>query len=116
MAPPARRIFAAGSAIPGPIGLGCGAVAQLGERLVRNEEVGSSILPGSTTRFRRQNRHFLRIAEPSPRAKNRLLVRQFVLKGGQTRPRLRLGKQPSGTSADATGRGWCCLRRPEGLP
>jgi hypothetical protein len=29
---------------------GCGAVAQLGERLVRNEEVGSSILPGSTTR------------------------------------------------------------------
>src|SRR5687767_122857 len=26
-----------------------GAVAQLGERLVRNEEVGSSILPGSTS-------------------------------------------------------------------
>ena len=26
-----------------------GAVAQLGERIVRNDKVGSSILPGSTT-------------------------------------------------------------------
>jgi hypothetical protein len=34
-----------------PAGTGCGAVAQLGERLVRNEEVGSSILPGSTNVF-----------------------------------------------------------------
>src|SRR6478752_8152370 len=29
-----------------------GAIAQLGERLVRNEEVGGSIPPGSTTRLR----------------------------------------------------------------
>src|SRR6516165_2400750 len=39
----------------GRSGTGFGAVAQLGERLVRNEEVGSSILPGSTT-IPRQNR------------------------------------------------------------
>src|SRR6476469_27476 len=30
-----------------------GAIAQLGERLVRNEEVGGSIPPGSTTRLPR---------------------------------------------------------------
>jgi hypothetical protein len=42
----------------GPTGTGCGAVAQLGERLVRNEEVWGSIPHGSTTRFRRLNGHF----------------------------------------------------------
>src|ERR1700704_5472343 len=36
-------------AISGPAGIGCGAVAQLGERLVRNEEVRASIPLGSTT-------------------------------------------------------------------
>jgi hypothetical protein len=43
----------------GPTQTGCGAVAQLGERLVRNEEVGSSILPGSTTRLAAR-RHIMR--------------------------------------------------------
>ena len=36
-----------------------GAIAQLGERVVRNDEVGSSILPGSTTLRLR-----LRVAQP----------------------------------------------------
>ena len=30
-------------------GVGYGAIAQLGERIVRNDEVGGSIPPGSTT-------------------------------------------------------------------
>src|ERR1700730_3998965 len=47
---PAAGQECASSGVSGPAGTGCGAVAQLGERLVRNEEVGSSILPGSTTR------------------------------------------------------------------
>ena len=51
-----RRPFALG--LGGGVGLECGpcsrstpcgAIAQLGERVVRNDEVGSSILPGSTT-------------------------------------------------------------------
>jgi hypothetical protein len=37
------------------------------QRLIRNEEVGSSILPGSTTRILLESRHFLRIAVTSPR-------------------------------------------------
>ena len=35
-----------------------GAIAQLGERVVRNDEVGGSIPPGSTLRLR------LRVAQP----------------------------------------------------
>jgi hypothetical protein len=50
-----RRSPAAGQecasfGVSGPAGTGCGAVAQLGERLVRNEEVWGSIPHGSTTR------------------------------------------------------------------
>ena len=45
MAPIASRLF--------PLmwegGVGYGAIAQLGERIVRNDEVGGSIPPGSTT-------------------------------------------------------------------
>ncbi len=66
-------------------GAGRNRVGDLGglpARLLRNEEVGSSILPGSTTRILRESQYFLRIAETSPRAKNRLVVRQLVLSEG----------------------------------
>src|SRR3954451_12135102 len=43
-----RRVIAFFRAFSRPLG----AIAQLGERLVRNEEVGGSIPPGSTTRLR----------------------------------------------------------------
>src|SRR5579871_6562542 len=41
-------------------GGGYGAIAQLGERIVRNDEVGGSIPPGSTSRRR------LRLAQVTP--------------------------------------------------
>ncbi len=44
--------------LAGYSGSGCGAVAQLGERRVRNAEVGSSILLGSTNLLLNTNVHF----------------------------------------------------------
>src|SRR2546429_9846120 len=41
-----------------------GAIAQLGERVLRNDEVGGSIPPGSTTL-----RLWLRVAQPRKKAK-----------------------------------------------